>query len=379
MLQSRNASALLLLAWAVGCRTGLPIDGREGGGGEGAGVAPFCGDGVIGGDEECDGEDLGGVDCTDFGFGNPGVVLCGSDCLLDMVCNPVCGNSVIEQGENCDDGNTTPGDGCNATCFNEDDACGVAIPITLEPGAVSMFGTLGGSANHVPNASPECPAGVGVGPENVYAISVTIQGHVTAWLPGAGTNFDSILYSRTSCITQSAELSCHDNDAGVGAGEVITTWLEPGETFYVIVDTAGASVGDYELVLDLSRGGLCDDEVPITIEGTKPLKLLGRISSLANDASANGCSGEGLGPDAVYGFTFTESAQYQFDLETDAFDSIAHARTSCADAGTELTCNSPSGSFDSSLTLTGAEDATRFFWVDSVDGAAGPYTITVTH
>ena len=31
----------------------------------------------------------------------------------------VCGNSVIETGEQCDDGNTTPGDGCSATCQNE--------------------------------------------------------------------------------------------------------------------------------------------------------------------------------------------------------------------------------------------------------------------
>jgi len=29
---------------------------------------------------------------------------------------PVCGNSIIEPPETCDDGNTTPGDGCSATC-----------------------------------------------------------------------------------------------------------------------------------------------------------------------------------------------------------------------------------------------------------------------
>jgi cysteine-rich repeat protein len=32
---------------------------------------------------------------------------------------PVCGNSVVEQGEQCDDGNTNPGDGCSATCQTE--------------------------------------------------------------------------------------------------------------------------------------------------------------------------------------------------------------------------------------------------------------------
>jgi fibro-slime domain-containing protein len=31
----------------------------------------------------------------------------------------VCGNSMIEQGENCDDGNTNPGDGCSSACIIE--------------------------------------------------------------------------------------------------------------------------------------------------------------------------------------------------------------------------------------------------------------------
>ncbi|MCA9610362.1 MAG: DUF4215 domain-containing protein [Myxococcales bacterium] len=33
---------------------------------------------------------------------------------------PVCGDGVVEVGESCDDGNTTPGDGCNATCQLEE-------------------------------------------------------------------------------------------------------------------------------------------------------------------------------------------------------------------------------------------------------------------
>jgi len=34
---------------------------------------------------------------------------------------PVCGNSVIETGEECDDGNTVSGDGCSATCQTEEE------------------------------------------------------------------------------------------------------------------------------------------------------------------------------------------------------------------------------------------------------------------
>src|SRR5689334_12784618 len=31
-----------------------------------------------------------------------------------------CGNSVIDDGETCDDGNNDPGDGCDASCHVED-------------------------------------------------------------------------------------------------------------------------------------------------------------------------------------------------------------------------------------------------------------------
>ena len=55
---------------------------------------------------------------------------------------PVCGNSIIETGESCDDGNTNSGDGCSSTCQTEEEegggggggGGGVAVAnITLSP------------------------------------------------------------------------------------------------------------------------------------------------------------------------------------------------------------------------------------------------------
>lgn len=43
----------------------------------------------------------------------------GGNANNDVDCPPVCGNGVLESGEQCDDGNTTGGDGCDGTCRTE--------------------------------------------------------------------------------------------------------------------------------------------------------------------------------------------------------------------------------------------------------------------
>src|SRR5262245_1623991 len=40
-------------------------------------------------------------------------------CSSDATMTPVCGNGVVDPGEECDDGNTTGGDGCSSECTNE--------------------------------------------------------------------------------------------------------------------------------------------------------------------------------------------------------------------------------------------------------------------
>src|SRR5262249_3965124 len=61
-----------------------------------------CGDGVLQEPEQCDDGNL--VD-TDG---------CKRDCTL-----PRCGDGVVQSGEQCDDGNTNGGDGCSTACSVE--------------------------------------------------------------------------------------------------------------------------------------------------------------------------------------------------------------------------------------------------------------------
>lgn len=71
-------------------------------------VSSTCGNGVIDGDEICDGPDLGGVTCMSMGYGYlSGELVCLASCngfnLTDCsTVDPLCGNGEIDGNELCD-------------------------------------------------------------------------------------------------------------------------------------------------------------------------------------------------------------------------------------------------------------------------------------
>jgi hypothetical protein len=63
-----------------------------------------CGDGVINAIDACDGKDLGGKTCRDFGSTYPEGLTCAPDCSFDKTgCAGYCGDSVRQSSEQCDD------------------------------------------------------------------------------------------------------------------------------------------------------------------------------------------------------------------------------------------------------------------------------------
>lgn len=72
-----------------------------------------------------DGDRERGEDCDD-GNVTPGDG-CSSVCLHEGTSLPACGNRAPDVGEDCDDGNTRDGDGCSSRCLNEGSLAGASI------------------------------------------------------------------------------------------------------------------------------------------------------------------------------------------------------------------------------------------------------------
>ncbi len=84
------------------------------------GSAPLCGNGLLEAGEQCDdGNSRPGDGCSGLCQIEPGYACPtpGQPCVL--LKTPKCGDGTLDPGETCDDGNTTPGDGCSATCMLE--------------------------------------------------------------------------------------------------------------------------------------------------------------------------------------------------------------------------------------------------------------------
>jgi cysteine-rich repeat protein len=189
------------------------------------------------------------------------------DLMADFV--PSCGDGVLDPWETCDDGNRTPGDGCDASCQVEPEFyCAAAKPLALGD---NPDDTTGGASVF----SAPC-AGAGA-PERLYTFTAPSKGVLVLDLASAA---DLGLYVLPSCAGASsasdggtsdggtsdggtsdggtsdggtcawgtcAWVTCV-NDAHTGGTELASMTMQAGESFVIVVDgSTSADKGPFTL------------------------------------------------------------------------------------------------------------------------------------
>jgi cysteine-rich repeat protein len=165
------------------------------------------------------------------------------------VTSATCGDKIVQDGEDCDDGNKTEDDGCDSTCK----LSGTNPPATRScPGLdthvwskpVTYVGTTVGSTFRG-SLSPNCksdgmnPTSGASGPDRVFDVTAHKTGNMT--VTTTDTDYDCLLYVTESCVnapTSITYLTCAHNTIGVG-GETMTFPVTAGKSYSVIVDGAG--------------------------------------------------------------------------------------------------------------------------------------------
>lgn len=327
--------------------------------------------------ETCDGGFLNGHTCVDLGFSNADGVTC-VGCKLDGAgCKTTCGDGKVEPTEQCDDGNTSAGDGCDATCHTEITAgatCPTAIPVSMGLGAQDVSGSTVNGGDHTASA---CTSDA---PDRVYAVKVTASGFLTANLVRAQTTFDSVLYLATGCsdASDNPTILCNDSYdpqflSNLSGGEVVSIRVQANQVVYLFVD--GYSAGDngtYQLHLDLSGGTDCNDPVPIPLEEGTPMTVRG--SNINILPLVQGSCGGAPGGQVIYAVTRAVSGPLDTDTvdANTTYNSVLYARSSCGNTQTELDCSNNGGGAGESISIASVNaGVATFVYVDGSQTGGG--------
>ncbi|MFO0555109.1 MAG: hypothetical protein U0271_42420 [Polyangiaceae bacterium] len=226
----------------------------------------------------------------------------GGDFQLTVECTPpTCGDGVLNPTEDCDDGGTQPGDGCDAQCHFEatDPTIDTCVGATASAGTTLALNstvfipptgtrtTLGASDSgtgisyladppgcmYEPDGTTSFPS-----PDHVYKVTPTANGTLTVTLGadqngvpfcGADTSqppvqpypagcWDRSIHVRAAtCDQQSAEVGCSDSAFNWWDVETATIPVTAGTSYYVFVDGwldvgDGTDRGAYVLKLNLA-------------------------------------------------------------------------------------------------------------------------------
>jgi cysteine-rich repeat protein len=182
---------------------------------------------------------------------------------------PACGDGVLDApAEQCDDGNFTPGDGCDATCQREipaNDTC--TTPTALVAGPNGPFSNASATPDY--SGYSACPgfATSAVGPDTAYSITIPPRTTLSVTMdvpPLPGPTFDPVLVITTDCATISSATCLADADGGGSGVDETATFTNAGNiplNVFIIADAFTAPApGNFTLNTTLTPLPSCTDD-----------------------------------------------------------------------------------------------------------------------
>jgi len=333
-----------------------------------------CGNAVVEDPEQCDGMDLAGQTCQTQGF-TLGALACGGDCTFATggCSNPSCGNDVVEQGETCDGSDLggescvsqgNPGGGnlvCLGNCSGYDDAACACFDEDLgtSTGPAVTSGDTTGDDNDL---AASC--GGADGPDRVIEFTSTGAGTYTFDTFGAG--FDTKIALFSDCAS---ELACNDDFGGLQS----QLQLDMGASQTVLVVVDGYSGGSGPWVLSIAAPGAafpCQDQ---DIGGAVGASVASGNTGVADEDLDPDC-GLGNAADQAIRFTAPAAAQYTFDTFGSAYDTVLSVWSDCA---TQSSCNDDTGGLQSEVVLNLAQGQAVIVLVDGYNGATGNWVLNI--
>jgi len=157
----------------------------------------------------------------------------------------VCGDGEQTGTEECDDSNTTGGDGCSAACVLEDATCPIEGDAT---GAVDGANLTGSTAAATDAHEPQSCGAADGAPDIAYELTMLEDGPVILSLDNAGTDFDTVMYVRETCLDPGSEIACND-DGPKGLSSVLFFDAVKDIPYTIVIDGYADASGAYELSL----------------------------------------------------------------------------------------------------------------------------------
>ena len=161
-----------------------------------------------------------------------------------------CGDAEQTGLEECDDGNLIPGDGCSAACVLEDATCPIEGDATANVDGANITGSTAALTDaHSPT---NCGFSDGA-PDAAYELTMGEDGPVIVSLSNEGTDYDTIMYVRETCLDPGSEIACND-DGPEGLSSVLFFDAVKDVTYTIVIDGYGDNTdtpytGNYELSL----------------------------------------------------------------------------------------------------------------------------------